>query len=147
MRSVELFAGAGGLALGASRAGFQHELVIELDHEACETIRHNKALRIRHVRDWNLEEANVRTFDFKTLKDDIDLVAAGVPCQPWSIGGKHRGYEDNRNLFPDTIRAILALTPKAIVVENVRGLTRRTFADYFTYIQFMLEFPEIKRND
>lgn len=147
MRSVELFAGAGGLALGASRAGFRHELVIELDHEACETIRHNKAKKVRYVRDWNLEEANVRTFNFKALKDDIDLLAAGVPCQPWSIGGKHRGYEDRRNLFPDTIKAVVALTPKAIIVENVRGLTRQTFADYFTYIQFMLEFPEIKRKE
>ncbi|HLI83936.1 MAG TPA: DNA cytosine methyltransferase [Bryobacteraceae bacterium] len=147
MRSVELFAGAGGLALGASRAGFEHEAVIEFNHEACETIRKNQILGIKHVRDWNLEEANVRTFNFKNIKDDIDLLAAGVPCQPWSIGGKHRGYEDERNLFPDTIRAVLDLTPKAIIIENVRGLTRQTFADYFTYIQFMLEFPEVRRRD
>lgn len=145
MRSVELFAGAGGLALGVSQAGFNHEAVVELDHDACDTIRANQQIKLKHVCDWKLEEANVRAFDFKAIPDDIDLLAAGVPCQPWSIGGKHRGYEDDRNLFPDTIRAVLTLRPKAILIENVKGLTRQAFLNYFTYIQFMLAFPEIKR--
>jgi DNA (cytosine-5)-methyltransferase 1 len=61
------------------------------------------------------------------------------------LGGKHRGFEDERNLFPETIKAVLALRPKAILIENVKGLTRQSFANYFTYIQFMLEFPEIRR--
>lgn len=147
MRSVELFSGAGGLALGISRAGFRHEAVIELDHDACDTIRANQKIKLKHVKDWKLHEANVKTFDFKTIPEDIDLLAAGVPCQPWSIGGKHRGYEDDRNLFPDTIRAVLALKPKAILVENVKGLTRQSFSNYFSYIQFMLEFPEVRRRD
>jgi DNA (cytosine-5)-methyltransferase 1 len=147
LRSVELFAGAGGLALGVSQAGFRHEAVVELDREACKTIRANQRLKLKHVRDWKLEEANVKTFDFRAIPDDIDLLAAGVPCQPWSIGGKHRGFEDERNLFPDTIRAVLALKPKAILIENVKGLTRPTFLNYFTYIQFMLEFPEISRRE
>jgi DNA (cytosine-5)-methyltransferase 1 len=145
MRSVELFAGAGGLALGISQAGFRHEAVIELDHDACASIRANQALGVEHVRDWKLKEADVRGFDFSDIREDIDLLAAGVPCQPWSIGGKHRGYEDDRNLFPDTIRAVVALRPKAILIENVKGLTRQSFANYFTYVQFMMEFPEIKR--
>ncbi len=147
MRSVELFAGAGGLALGASQAGFNHEAVIELDRDACDTIRANQRIKLKHVRDWKLHEANVKGFDFAAIPEDIDLLAAGVPCQPWSIGGKHRGYEDERNLFPDTIRAVLALKPKAILIENVKGLTRQSFANYFSYIQFMLEFPEVQRRE
>lgn len=145
LRSIELFAGAGGLALGVSRAGFAHEAVIELDHDACKTIRANQRAKLEHVMDWKLHEGNVQTFNFGQIREDIDLLAAGVPCQPWSIGGKHRGYEDDRNLFPETIRAALALKPKAILIENVRGLTRQSFANYFTYIQFMLEFPEVGR--
>jgi DNA (cytosine-5)-methyltransferase 1 len=145
LRSVELFAGAGGLALGISQAGFRHEAVVELDHDACDTIRRNIERKVEHVRAWQVAEGDVRTFDFNSIRPDIELLAAGVPCQPWSIGGKHAGYEDSRNLFPDTIRAVLALRPKAIVIENVKGLTRQTFANYFTYIQFMLEFPEVGR--
>jgi DNA (cytosine-5)-methyltransferase 1 len=142
---VELFAGAGGLALGISQAGFCHDAVVEWDHDACETIRRNQSSQVEHVTEWKLHEADVKKFDFASVTADIDLLAAGVPCQPWSIGGKHRGYEDERNLFPDTIRAVVALRPKAILIENVKGLTRQTFANYFTYIQFMLEFPEIGR--
>ncbi len=147
LRSVELFAGAGGLALGVSQAGLSHEAVVELDHDACETIRTNQKINLRHVKDWKLHEANVKAFDFGAIRDDIDLLAAGVPCQPWSVGGKHRGYEDARNLFPDTIRAVVALRPKAILIENVKGLTRQSFANYFSYIQFMFEFPEVGRHE
>ena len=145
MKSVELFSGAGGLALGISQAGFRHEAVLELDHDACNTIRANQARKLEHVRDWKLEETDVKVFDFSRLENNIDLLAAGVPCQPWSIGGKHQGYEDERNLFPDTIRAVVSLRPKAILIENVKGLTRQSFANYFSYIQFMLEFPEVSR--
>jgi DNA (cytosine-5)-methyltransferase 1 len=145
MTSVELFSGAGGLALGISQAGFDHEAVVELDHDACETIRANQKNNLKHVKDWRLHEADVKTFDFGDIGGDIDLLAAGVPCQPWSIGGKHRGFEDARNLFPDTIRAVVDLRPKAILIENVRGLTRQSFANYFTYIQWILRFPEVKR--
>ena len=145
MRAVELFAGAGGLALGISEAGFRHEAIVEWDVDACDTMRANKARGVRHVADWPIAEADVKTYDLSGIRGDIDLLAAGVPCQPWSIGGKHRGFEDSRNLFPDTIRAVVELRPKAILIENVKGLTRQSFSNYFTYIQFMLEFPEVKR--
>ena len=145
MNSVELFAGAGGLALGVSQAGFRNKAVVEWDADACATIRHNQRRKVPLVRNWKLHQADVKSFDFGTIDPDIDLLAAGVPCQPWSMGGKHRGFEDERNLFPDTIRAVLALRPKAILIENVKGLTRQSFANYFTYIQYMLEFPEVLR--
>lgn len=150
LTSVELFAGAGGLALGVSQAGFRHKAVIEIDRDACNTIRANQRRSVQHVSLWKLSEGDVRKFDFNALtreSGEIDLLAAGVPCQPWSIGGKHRGFEDERNLFPDTIRAAVALRPKAILIENVKGLTRQSFANYFTYIQFMLRFPEACRLD
>jgi DNA (cytosine-5)-methyltransferase 1 len=145
MTSVELFAGVGGLALGVSKAGFKHLAVIERDQDACDTIRENQRLKLDLVSGWPLRQADIRSFNFDVLGESTDLLAAGVPCQPWSLGGKHRGYEDERNLFPETIRAVLALQPKAILIENVKGLMRQSFANYFTYIQFMLEFPEIRR--
>ena len=91
MTSVELFAGAGGLALGISQAGFKNKAVLEWDSNACNTIRTNQRSRVRHVKDWKLEEIDVREFKFSSLSGETDLLAAGVPCQPWSIGGKHRG--------------------------------------------------------
>ena len=145
MTSVELFAGAGGLALGISYAGFSHEAVVEVDKDACDTIRANQRRGLEPVKHWPLIQADVTKFDYQHCKADVDLLAAGVPCQPWSLGGKHRGYEDPRNLFPEMTRAVAALRPKAILIENVKGLTRQSFANYFTYIQFMLEFPEISR--
>ncbi len=145
MRSVELFAGAGGLALGVSKAGFRHDAVIEIDPDACKTIRTNQRLRVPHVRHWQLIQGDVRSFDFRNLATGIDMLAAGVPCQPWSIGGKHRAFEDSRNLFPETIRAVVSLRPKVILVENVKGLARQSFATYFSYILYMLEYPEVCR--
>lgn len=145
LRSVELFAGAGGLALGISKAGFRHDAVVEIDRNACETIRTNMRRGVAHVKDWSLFEGDVREFDFSTIPEGLDLLAAGVPCQPWSIGGKHKGFEDDRNLFPHTAEAVCRLRPKAFLIENVKGLTRQTFANYFSYIQFMLRFPEVRR--
>ena len=88
MNSVELFAGAGGLALGVSQAGFRNKAVVEWDADACATIRHNQRRKVPLVRNWKLHQADVKSFDFGTIDPDIDLLAAGVPCQPWSMGGK-----------------------------------------------------------
>jgi DNA (cytosine-5)-methyltransferase 1 len=145
MTSVELFAGVGGLALGVSNAGFQHKAVVEWDADACATIRENQRRNIKPLSDWPLHEGDVRAFDFGSVGEGIDLLAAGVPCQPWSLGGKHRGYHDERNLFPDTIAAIRTLKPKAILIENVKGLLRQSFAKYFEYIKLMVRHPEVRR--
>ena len=138
---MELFSGAGGLALGIGKAGFQHEAVIERDKHACDTVRENQALGHELVRDWTLYPDDVAQFDFSRLRSGIDLVAGGPPCQPFSIGGKHRGHRDNRDMFPQVIRAVRALRPRAILVENVRGLLRESFASYFGYIMLQLEHP------
>ncbi len=140
MRSLELFAGAGGLALGVAKAGFRHEAVVEWDQNACGTIRENKQ---RGVIDWPLFETDVRRFDYSVYGEGIDLLAGGPPCQPFSIGGKHRGYNDTRNLFPEAIRAVRELKPKAVLFENVKGLLRQSFAKYLEYILLQITYPDI----
>lgn len=147
MRSLELFAGAGGLALGISKAGFEHLGVVEWDHDACETIRENQKRGSSHVNGWPVFEGDVSDFNFKEIKDSVDLLAGGPPCQPFSLGGKHRGHKDNRNMFPEVFRAVRTLAPKAVILENVKGLTRSSFAPYLEYILAQLAFPEIILKD
>lgn len=141
MRTLELFAGAGGLALGISRAGFRHSAVLEKDRNACETIRENTQ---RGVINWPLFETDVRSFDYSSYANSVDLLAGGPPCQPFSIGGKHLGYDDTRNLFPEAIRAVRELKPRAILFENVKGLLRESFAKYFEYIILQITYPDIE---
>lgn len=144
MKTIELFAGAGGLALGTANAGFHHHAVLEWDHDACETIRENQRRGFSPVSTWPLHEIDVRKFDFRGL-EGIDLLAGGPPCQPFSIGGKHRGPIDKRNLFPEAVRAVRETRPKAILIENVRGLLRPTFAEFFEYVLLQLSFPEVQQ--
>lgn len=144
MRSIELFAGAGGLALGVARAGFSHDAVLEWDENACKTIRENQRLGVKPAADWPVvEPTDVTEFDFSGIEEGLELIAGGVPCQPWSLGGKHRGFRDERNLFPDVVSIVRQLRPKAVLLENVKGLTRQVFSDYYRYIQQQLRFPEI----
>ena len=145
MTSVELFTGAGGLALGIENAGFRHHTVIERDKYCCDTVRENRARGFAAVQGWNLFAGDVRKFDYSGIIEPIDLLAGGPPCQPFSIGGKHRGFQDHRDMFPEVVRAVRALQPRAILVENVKGLTRRTFANYFSYITLQLTHPELQR--
>lgn len=143
MKSVELFAGAGGLAMGCEIAGFNHLAVVEWDKWACDTVRENQNRGYPLLANWVLHEGDVRAFDWSSVPPDIDLLAGGPPCQPFSIGGKHKAHADNRDMFPATVEIIRQLKPKAFIVENVKGLTRATFANYFSYIQLQLEFPEV----
>jgi DNA (cytosine-5)-methyltransferase 1 len=144
MKTIELFAGAGGLALGTANAGFEHDAVLEWDHDACDTIRENQRRGVQPVASWPLHEVDVRKFDFRPLAG-VELVAGGPPCQPFSIGGKHRGPSDQRNLFPEVVRAVRETRPKAILIENVRGLLRPAFAKFFEYVILQLSFPEVVR--
>jgi DNA (cytosine-5)-methyltransferase 1 len=146
MRSVELFAGAGGLTIGMSNAGFHHAAVIEWDHDACETFRENQRHRLRSVEEWPLYEGDVKAFDYGNLSD-VMVVSGGPPCQPFSLGGKHRGYMDKRDMFPEAVRAVRELRPKAFIFENVKGLMRETFAGYFEYILLQLTHPSLTRRN
>ena len=144
MRSVELFAGCGGLALGISQAGFSHDVVIERDQESVTTLRGNKSRNVRHVRDWQIEQYDTRDLDFRSLKG-VTLLSGGPPCQPFSIGGLHLGPADPRNMWPEAVRIVSELRPKAFVLENVRGLFRPAFKSYLDYVMLQLTYPHVRQ--
>lgn len=114
---VELFAGAGGLALGLEKAGFKSELLNEIDKAACQTLRFNRP-------EWNVLEEDIANVDFTPLEGKIDLLTGGFPCQPFSFAGKQLGFEDIRGtLVFEMARAIKEIKPKVFLAENVKGLT------------------------
>ena len=129
--------------MGLACAGFRHELVTDWDIHACETLRINQALNHSAVEGWPIRECDVREVNYETLGTGMDLVSGGPPCQPFSLGGKHHGYLDERDMFPEAIRAIRELAPKAFIFENVQGLRRPTFSRYLEYIQDQLTFPDL----
>lgn len=141
MKSIELFAGAGGMAMGTHLAGFHHEAVVEWDKWACDTIRENQRNGYPLVTGWPVYESDVRRVDFKKFEGQIDLITGGPPCQPFSMGGKHRAFLDPRDMFPAAIEVIRDVRPRAFIIENVKGLTRASFSSYFNYILLRLEFP------
>jgi DNA (cytosine-5)-methyltransferase 1 len=147
LTSVELFAGAGGLGMGATLAGFTPLAVVERDRWAFETISRNKDLGFPLVSQWPVTRADVRDFAFEPFEGKVDLVTGGPPCQPFSTGGKHRAFLDERDMFPATVSVIRSLRPRAFIIENVRGLTREAFRNYFEYIKLQLEYPELARHD
>ncbi|MBF0144410.1 MAG: DNA cytosine methyltransferase [Magnetococcales bacterium] len=145
LKAVELFSGAGGLGLGISLAGFKPLAVVEWDRWACDTLRENQRQGFPLVTDWPVIEGDVRQLNLDNFPAGLDLVAGGPPCQPFSIGGKHGAHDDSRDMFPAMIDIIRALHPRAFIIENVKGLTRSAFANYFQYILLQLEFPEVER--
>ncbi|HCG05089.1 MAG TPA: DNA (cytosine-5-)-methyltransferase [Desulfovibrio sp.] len=143
MNSIELFAGAGGLGIGLHLAGFHPSRVIEWNSYCCDTIRENQHRGVETVKQWPLTEGDVRLIDFSSYEGKIDLVSGGPPCQPFSVGGRHKAHNDTRDMFPQAIRAIREIRPRAFIFENVKGLTRTTFRNYFEYIKLQMEHPEI----
>lgn len=139
INGIEIFSGAGGLATGLSLSGISHNVFVEWNSDACETLRHNYASDLVH-------EGDIRNFNFKNLSS-IDFIAGGPPCQPFSIGGKAKGFDDQRDMFPEAIRSIRELAPKAFVFENVKGLLRASFNDYLQYILLQLRYPEFVSAD
>lgn len=146
MRSIELFAGAGGLGMGLHRAGFHPDAVVERDPYCCDTIRENQLFRHPLVSGWPLVQGDVREIDFRPFEDRLDLISGGPPCQPFSLGGKHAAYDDARDMFPQAIRAVREARPRAFVFENVKGLTRASFRNYFEYIRLQLQHPELTQH-
>lgn len=144
MKSIELFAGAGGLGMGLHRAGFHPLNVIEWNSYCWDTLRENKGLGIEEVKSWKITPGDVRDVDFTEYEGKVHLVSGGPPCQPFSLGGKHRAHRDQRDMFPEAIRAVRQARPKAFIFENVKGLTRSAFRNYFDYIKLQLEHPDIK---
>jgi DNA (cytosine-5)-methyltransferase 1 len=145
LKSLELFAGAGGLGIGLHLAGFNPVNVVEWDEYCCQTLRENKFRGVGSVKNWNLTHGDVRDVDFSQYEGKLALVSGGPPCQPFSLGGKHLAFNDNRDMFPQAIRAIRQARPKAFIFENVKGLTRSAFRNYFEYIRLQLQHPEVAR--
>jgi DNA (cytosine-5)-methyltransferase 1 len=143
MKSIELFAGAGGLGMGLHQAKFHPAMVVERDRYCCDTIRENTGTLYSPVKDWPLVEGDIRAVDFRPFEGTIDLVSGGPPCQPFSLGGKHGAYDDARDMFPQAIRVVRETLPRAFIFENVKGLTRASFRNYFEYIKLQLEHPEL----
>lgn len=143
LQSLELFCGTGGLALGLQQAGFNHNALIEWDKDSCDNIKANIAGGYPLVQHWNVLQSDVRDIDFSNQFSNIQVVSGGPPCQPFSLGGKHLAYNDKRDMFPQAIRAVRELSPKAFVFENVKGLLRRSFSSYFNYILLQLRYPDV----
>ena len=129
--SLELCAGAGGQALGLERAGFEHAGLVEIDPHACSTLRLNRPA-------WTVHEEDLNHFDGRLYKG-VDLLAAGFPCPPFSIAGKQLGRDDERDLFPAGLRIVDEVRPKAVMIENVRGILAPAFEDYRNHIDGQLK--------
>lgn len=123
LSSLEICAGAGGQALGLEQAGFAHEGVVELDATACETLRLNRGA------EWKIIEDDLANVDGRAFRY-VDLLSGGVPCPPFSIAGRQLGRDDDRDLFPQALRLVEEVSPRAVLLENVRGLAGRRFDGY-----------------
>ncbi len=128
---VEICAGAGGQALGLERSGFEPEALVEIEAPCCDTLRWNRP-------NWNVIEGDVREF-IGTSYRGVDLLAGGVPCPPFSKAGKQLGHKDERDLFPEALRLVDEIRPKAVMLENVRGFLDAVFEDYRLKLKASLE--------
>ena len=127
LTSIEICAGAGGQALGLERAGFFHVALVEYEQSYCNTLKLNRP-------NWNVICADVKNFSGKPYRDKIDLFAGGVPCPPFSVAGRQLGSADERDLFPEALRLIEEINPRAVMLENVRGFLDPSFSDYRDFI-------------
>jgi len=136
MKCLEIFSGAGGLAKGLELAGFEHVSFVEQNKDACASLRENFDPELVY-------EGDIVAFDLSAL-GKIDLVAGGPPCQPFSLGGRHQAQQDSRDMFPYAVRCIEYLQPKAFLFENVKGLLRSSFVQYFEYIILRFAYPHCR---
>src|SRR5215469_7637314 len=128
-RVVEICAGAGGQSLGLELAGFDHELSVELDPDACATLRYNRP-------HWKVAEGDVASpavWD-PGQHEGIDLLAGGVPCPPFTVAGKQLGATDERDLFAWAVELCGVVRPRALLLENVRGLSLPRFSAYRQHV-------------
>lgn len=131
LTSVEICAGAGGQALGLERAGFEHLCLVDNQKHCCDTLRFNRP-------SWKVVECDLADFDGTPYKG-VDLLAGGLPCPPFSVAGKQLGKKDERNLFPEAIRLVREIQPRAVMIENVRGILDAVFKDYREFIAKQLQ--------
>lgn len=144
--SVELFAGAGGLAIGMEKSGFNHLLLNEIDKDACNTLRYNRP-------EWNVIQGDIHEIDFKSLRGKVDFLSGGFPCQAFSYAGKRLGFEETRGtLFFELARAVKEIQPKVFLGENVKGLfehdggkTLDTIKNVISELGYTLVEPRVLR--
>jgi DNA (cytosine-5)-methyltransferase 1 len=142
--SIELFSGGGGMALGLHQAGFEHLAVNEIDSRSLGTLSANLERSHPGIDEaWPLLPGDVRAQPWGAFANQISLCAGGAPCQPFSLGGIHKGDEDPRNLWPAFIEVVRQTRPRAVLGENVRGLTRPAFLPYLEYICDWLSLPDL----
>jgi DNA (cytosine-5)-methyltransferase 1 len=142
---IELFTGAGGLSLGLAAAGFGPDHLFERNPRCCVTLKMNK--KGDFGISGEVHEGDVRAVDWSEIQMPVRLLAAGPPCQPFSLAGNHLGDSDARNEFPATLRAIRELQPAVVLIENVQGLARPSFRKYLDYILRQLAFPSCALKD
>jgi DNA (cytosine-5)-methyltransferase 1 len=142
-QSVELFAGVGGLGMGVSLAGFKPAKIIEWDRNCCETLTANIRRQVKPTRGWAITCDDVRNVSFKDFEGKIGLLTGGPPCQPFSLGGRHKSHGDSRDMFPQAVRVVREARPHAFIFENVKGLTREAFRNYLEYVRLQLKHPEL----
>ncbi len=147
IESLELFCGAGGLALGLGQAGFGHKALIEWDSDSCRNINSNIENGYGAVQGWHVIQSDVRAVGFSEQFSDVRVISGGPPCQPFSLGGKHQAYNDKRDMFPEAVRAVREIKPQAFIFENVKGLLRQSFSAYYEYIILQLKHPEKVKNE
>lgn len=146
--AIELFAGAGGLALGLEQAGIHTVQFVEIDKYSCETLRNNRP-------NWNVVNDDIRNIDFTKFRGKIDLITGGSPCQAFSYAGKKLGFEDTRGtLFHEFARAVKEVEPLMFLFENVRGLishdngrTFRTIISVFEELGYNVQYKVLNAND
>ena len=143
---IDIFSGAGGLALGLTEAGFEPVQYYDKDAGACATLRHNLKSESSPLR-GEVYEADICQMEWIRHGPDVRLLAAGTPCQPFSRGGARRGPKDRRNLFPELMKAVWDLLPRAVLVENVRGLERGAHKLYLDYVIRQLGYIDIVRRE
>jgi DNA (cytosine-5)-methyltransferase 1 len=143
LNAVELFAGAGGLGMGVSLAGFKATDIVEWDDNCFSTLQFNRSRLVRPVSHWPITHCDVRDVNFTRHEGKVHLVSGGPPCQPFSLAGKHRAHGDARDMFPQAIRAVREIKPEAFIFENVKGLTRLAFSNYLEYIKLQMKHPEL----
>ena len=139
---INLCSGAGGLALGLTRLGFGPFEFFDKDEWACQTLRHNLS-DIAGSLNGRVFEGDLSQMDWLRHGPPVRLLAAGAPCQPFSLGGSHKGHRDDRNLFPTLMEAVRAVRPQAVFIENVRGLQRESLKPYLEYILSQLRYPDL----
>jgi len=131
LTTLELCAGGGGAALGLEQAGFDHAALVEIDKHACATLRSNRPY-------WNVIQADITRFDASYFRG-VDLLSGGLPCPPFSLAGKQLGADDERDMFPSMLRIMDQVKPRAVMIENVRGILTARFESFRTTLKKELD--------